>query len=317
MTPIVSVIIPTYNSARWIRDTLASVSAQTYPAVEAVVIDDGSQDDTLEICRSRGGNITIVSQTNQGRGAARRQGLHTARGELLAFLDHDDLLLANSIEERVRFLQANPRIDWLFTDAVEFDAECDLRLYLDQFPWLDLGRDSFTQLLLGCFPLMSTVMIRRSLVDRIGGFDPRYKYGDDIEYFMRLLLVSQVGMIRKPLTRRRIHPDQGVSSTFDRWHSRIGIYTDFLSAGHGLTSSQQAEVREALKHAHYKLGEWYWGEYQKGDARFHFLRSLGKNWWSFRAVLYAILTYAPRPGLRFVRELKAILLRARLFTFWS
>src|SRR5271157_1640982 len=98
MIPLVSVIIPTYNSARWIRETLASVSAQTYPAVEAVIIDDGSRDETLELCRSHGGRITIVVQANQGRGAARNRGLQTARGELLAFLDHDDLLLPNSIE---------------------------------------------------------------------------------------------------------------------------------------------------------------------------------------------------------------------------
>src|SRR4051794_34645035 len=99
MSELVSVIIPTHNSVRWVRETIASVLAQDCPSFEVVVVDDGSSDGTIDACRSIPGLITIVEQVNHGRGSARNRGLNAARGDYVSFLDHDDLLLPGSLSD--------------------------------------------------------------------------------------------------------------------------------------------------------------------------------------------------------------------------
>jgi glycosyltransferase involved in cell wall biosynthesis len=300
---LVSIIIPAYNSADFIYETLSSISGQTYQNLEVIVVDDGSTDSTGQIVRCFSDEIILVDQQNCGRGASRNNGVYHARGKYIAFLDHDDVLLKDSVAERVGFLDANPDTGWVFTDAIEFDKTGDLRLFLDQFPWLDLSKCNFSQVLKGCFPLMSTVMIRSDLIGDVGGFNIGINYGDDLELFLRLFLVSKVGMIRLPLTRRRIHPTQGVSSTFDRWHSRVGIYKNFRPSLGDMTIPQKRALKAALKHSFYKLGECYWGRDDFASARKSFLSSLEIAPHALKAFAYAVLCTAP-PVIRMLRRLK-------------
>lgn len=303
--PLVSVIIPTYNSAPFIRDCVASIRQNTYPNVEIVIVDDGSPDNTLEIVKRLDTEITLVEQPNAGRGSARNNGFNHASGKYIAFLDHDDLLEETSIEERVAFLDGHPDKGWVFTDAMEYDRHRELGLYLDQFPWLDLDQDQFIQLLRGIYPLTSTIMVRSELLKKIGGFNTAINYGDDIELFMRLLLVSKVGIINKPLSRRLIHPGQGVSSTFDRWDSRVGIYGNFKASVGKMTPAQKKALARELKHSRFKLGECYWEAYDMGKARGCFLRSLGFNPWAATALVYTCLSLLPKSMLKAARKAKS------------
>jgi len=303
--PLVSVIIPAYNSAPFIRDCVASIRRNTYPNVEIVIVDDGSPDHTLEIVKSLDTEITLVEQPNAGRGAARNNGFNHASGAYLAFLDHDDLLEKTSIEERVAYLDAHPEKGWVFTDAMEYNSRRELGLYLDQFPWLDLEQDQFVQLLRGIYPLTSTFMVRSELLKKIGGFNTAINYGDDIELFMRLLLVSEVGMIKKPLSRRLIHPGQGVSSTFDRWDSRVGIYGNFSPSVGEMTAAQRKALARELKHSRFKLGECHWEANDMGKARSCFLKSLGFNPWAAAALIYACLSLLPKSMLKAARRAKS------------
>src|SRR3954451_4497775 len=89
--PLVSVVIPAFNSERFIGEALASVSAQTYAPVETIVVDDGSSDDTAEVARAHAG-ISLIEQENSGPSAARNRGFAASRGEFVAFHDSDDLM---------------------------------------------------------------------------------------------------------------------------------------------------------------------------------------------------------------------------------
>src|SRR5258706_11646315 len=100
--PRVSVIIPNYNYAHYLTQSLDSVLAQTYPEVEIIVVDDGSTDDSETILRSYGDRIRWIKQKNQGVSAARNLGVHETQGELVAFLDPDDLWLPAKLEWQVR-----------------------------------------------------------------------------------------------------------------------------------------------------------------------------------------------------------------------
>lgn len=312
MVPYVSVVVPTYNSASFIIDTLSSVVNNGFQDVEIIVVDDGSSDQTVEIVKNHPSDIKLITQQNSGRGASRNKGVGQAKGKYIAFLDHDDLLTQGSIAARVEFLDSNQDIGWVFTDAIEFDHSGDLGLFLDQFPWLDLAHDHFSQLLKGCFPLTSTIMIRSDLIRQVGGFNAAIDYGDDLELFLRLFLVSTVGMIRKPLTRRRIHPTQGVSSTFDRWDSRVKIYSNFKPLV-GIMNEQQVKVLKlALKFSYFKLGECYWEQNDFSTACRMFFNSLGFSPHSVKAIMYATICLAPGNFIVTLRKIKNILVKANV-----
>lgn len=299
----VSIVIPTYNSELFIQDTLDSVASQTHEKIDIIVVDDGSTDATLDIVGAHPGNITTLTQKNCGRGAARNVGVKHATGPYIAFLDHDDLLLPTSVADRVGYLDSHPTKGWVFSDAIEFDENGDLQLFLKKFPWLDLSLCNFTQLLVGCYPLMSTVMIRSDLLRDVGGVNAAINYGDDLELFMRLMLVSEVGMIDIPLTRRRLHLGQGVSSTFDRWASRVKIYETFNPTRGSMTTSQRQALRVALKHAYFKLAECYWEENDFTMAQRFFSKSLEFTSRKAKTLCYWLLCNTPNTVKR-LRKIK-------------
>ena len=103
--PLVSVIIPTYNRASTVSEAIESVLQQTYPNVEVIVIDDGSKDNTQEVLRRYAGRIRNIYQENAGQMVARNRGIRESRGEIITFLDSDDLWLAHCVERHVRALQ--------------------------------------------------------------------------------------------------------------------------------------------------------------------------------------------------------------------
>jgi len=126
---IVSVIIPSYNCARYVEEAIESVLNQTYNYLEIIVVDDGSTDNTREVLKEYIGNgqIKYVYQENQGPGAARNTGIKCAKGDYIAFLDSDDTLTENSIEKRMNLIIRSPEVGLVFSDyyyeKYEFSTE--------------------------------------------------------------------------------------------------------------------------------------------------------------------------------------------------
>jgi len=168
-------------------------------------------------------------------------------------------------------------------------------------------QDHYSQLLRGCFPLTSTIMIRSDLIRQVGGFNSTIDYGDDLELFLRLFLVSTVGIIRKPLTRRRIHSAQGVSNTFDRWDSRVKIYSNFNPLIGDMNVQQVKALKRALKFSYFKLGECYWEQNDFSAAYKMFLNSLGLASHSIKAFLYATICLTSNSSIAKLRKIKNII----------
>jgi glycosyltransferase involved in cell wall biosynthesis len=106
----VTIIVPAYNAELWLRDALNSAVAQSFPAHEIIVVDDGSEDRTGEIARSFGNKIRYIKQPNQGVSAARNTAIREATGEWLAFLDSDDLIVPEKLEKQVAVIEANAKL---------------------------------------------------------------------------------------------------------------------------------------------------------------------------------------------------------------
>lgn len=120
-TPLVSVIIPAYNSAKFAAKAVESVLAQTYQNYELIVIDDGSTDNTKEVLNRFAGRVNYIFQENRGPSAARNMGIKVAQGEYICFLDADDTWLPMKLEVQLAFMKNNRGIVLLFSDEEETD----------------------------------------------------------------------------------------------------------------------------------------------------------------------------------------------------
>lgn len=203
--PLVSVVIATYNRAQYVAETIESVLSQSYPKIEAIVIDDGSTDDTAAVVEPFVPKVRYVWQENAERGAARNHGLRLAQGEYIAFLDSDDLWLPMKIEEDIAFLEANPGVGLVYTDSVQIDVDGrELRVVRVAGP---SGRVTET-LLRKTFVSIGTHLARTALVREIGGFreERRLSGAEDWEMWVRLSLETDFAYDPRVTTKIRTHP---------------------------------------------------------------------------------------------------------------
>ncbi|MBW8749337.1 MAG: glycosyltransferase [Acidobacteria bacterium] len=200
----VSVIIPTYNYGRFIREAINSVLAQTYHGLEIIVVDDGSTDDTQQILAGFGNRIITVRQNNAGAAAARNAGMAVARGAYLAFLDSDDLWLPEKIAKQITLFEADPELGMVHCGAERFDAAGKtLSVELAGLEgWVARELLATGQ---GLIAVGSSLMVRRHVAEEIGGFDSRLSTCEDGEFCYRVALRYRLGLVPEPLVRYRQH----------------------------------------------------------------------------------------------------------------
>jgi len=204
--PRISAIITAYNSAAFIREAIESVLVQTRPVDELVVVDDGSTDETARIVReyaSKG--VGYAYQANQGPGAARNRGLQETSGEWVAFLDSDDLWLPDKIAHQAEYLARHPDIALVSGHKVWWDVSRNER-WIKAYG-LQPGANPAREILIHNFvgnPSMT--LIRRSVLDEVGHFDPTPRWGQDRDLWIRLIAKAQIGFLAEPVIIYRWHP---------------------------------------------------------------------------------------------------------------
>ena len=119
----VSVVIPTFNRARWLGDAIRSVLQQSHPALQILVVDDGSTDHTKELCAQFASRVRRIPQEHAGAAVARNRGLQEVRGEYVAFLDSDDLWEPRKLETHLAVHRALPQVGWSMSDSQVIDVE--------------------------------------------------------------------------------------------------------------------------------------------------------------------------------------------------
>jgi glycosyltransferase involved in cell wall biosynthesis len=238
--PKVSVIIPAYNTARYIRDTLESVLAQSFRDYEVIVVNDGSPD-TPELERvllEYQSQICYIKQENRGLAGARNTGIRHALGEFLAFPDSDDIWLPDFLSEQLRFFAEHPCLDMACADCVYFGNP-----ELEGTSWqsLDPMEDpvTFEKILPthgGAFA--SFVILRRETVLKVGLFDEALRMLEDYHYWLKFLYRGgRMAYLRKVLGKRRIH---GGSLTYN-----VDIVPDAIKALRRLQGILDPADREA------------------------------------------------------------------------
>jgi glycosyltransferase involved in cell wall biosynthesis len=201
----ISVIIPAYNAARFIRETVECVLQQTLPPDEVLVIDDGSTDDTASIAESFGPPVRVIRRQNVKLAATRNFGVQEAKSEWVAFLDADDLWQSNKLERQMEELSRNPEADLCYTGRV---------LLLQGHENTRLGKvvpvppaEKIRQALYhNTTFLPSSVVMRRSTFLAIGGHDTHFKIVEDWDTWLRLLHAgTKFAACSEPLMLYRIH----------------------------------------------------------------------------------------------------------------
>ncbi len=202
-SPLVSVVIPTFNAARLLSETIDSVLGQTYPHVEVLVIDDGSTDDTAQVLERFGDRIRYFRQENWGGPSGPRNvGVQNAQGDLISFFDSDDLMVSEKLATSVDVFRHHPDVDFVFSNFQGINEGGEV--YKDDFlakytsfrrvlereeessVGFIPGREVYHELLTANFIGTSSVVCRRAVFDRVGLFDESMLNADDVDMWRRI-----------------------------------------------------------------------------------------------------------------------------------
>lgn len=251
---LVSVIIPTYNREKLLRKTLKSVINQKYRPLEILVIDDGSTDNTEDVVNSvtgEGFSITYIRQANAGAAAARNNGIKASSGDLIQFLDSDDLLDPQKIARQVKFLSGHPDIDVVYGDWLQGeDLSSAATKSAMQHP------DMITALLAGHWHPNFSYLFRRDVVMKAGLWDEKQGINDDFDFALRVALVSsQIEYLEGVTGLYRWHPYERLSRQSNIENAKCTFrILDKIDAIHQTTGKLDcAERRRALADCYWRL----------------------------------------------------------------
>lgn len=302
-TPCVSVIIPAYNVAAFIGETLSSVFAQTFTDFEVIVVNDGSPDSAeLESAiQPYRGRICYLSQNNLGASAARNAGLRAARGELIAFLDADDLWSPNYLAEQLKFIRKHD-CDLACADAMIFGVSRDAgRTYMDSLMGTApaFGRVTFLELVNADRSLITSgVVARRDLILEVGLFDETLRNAQDFDLWLRLARHgARLAYQRQVLLRYRSRVDSLSGDAINSHRRELRVF-DKIEQSYDFTPAERAEVTAVIRNRRalleYEMGKLYLlpGEFARARESFTKANSLRPGW---KAKVALLLTrVAPR-----------------------
>ena len=246
--PLVTVVTPSFNQGRFIRETIESVLTQSYPRVEYVVMDGGSTDETVSILESYGDRLVWVSAPDGGQTSAINTAWRRARGTILAYLNSDDTYRPGAIEAAVAGLREHPAAGAVYGEGYHVD---EAGRVIDRYPTepFDLARLRAT-----CFICQPTVFLRRHVVERLGYLDESRRYCMDYDLWIRLARVSPLVYLPEYLANTRVYPE-----TKTLGH-RVPVHAEILDTVHRhfghLTSQWVYGYALAVLDAHRRSTRW-------------------------------------------------------------
>ena len=257
--PLVSIITPSFNQGRFIRDTIESVLSQDYLKLEYLVMDGGSTDETLDILRSYGTRLIWRSGPDGGQADAVNAGIRLAQGEILGWLNSDDTYLPGAVEAAVTYLTTHQNTAMVYGDAYYIDEQ---NRVIGVYPTEDFDQYRLAN---ACFICQPTAFFRRSVIETVGGLDARLQYCMDYELWIRLGRRFTIDRIPHALANSRQYPQTKTWAQRDRLFQELCAVTQ---RSFGYTSR------------HWRM----WHAYA---------RLKGFSWPFARAVMYPVRTLLP------------------------
>ncbi len=204
LPPKVSVVIPTYNHARYLPYALDSVVNQSYANLEVIVIDDGSTDGTSEVVKPYRSKINYIYKANGGTPSALNLGLSVAAGKYICWLSADDALMEHKVSKQVGLMESDPSLGFSYTSFVVIDANGTKQYDVNSVYYLN-KQEMVTKLMAGCFINGSSVMMNGSALKVVGGFDEGLPQAHDYDLWFRFLRHYSCGFLAEPLLAYRWH----------------------------------------------------------------------------------------------------------------
>jgi len=312
MDPRISVIIPTYNAARFVAQTIDSALGQTLAPLEVIVVDDGSTDDTERSLRSYQDRIRVFRQRNSGPAAARNRGVRESRGNLIALLDHDDVWLPEKLEKQWDCLRNHPAAGLVHSNYFRWSEETGERT-LVRGPGDDQQSGQCYVNTFLCNRIFPTAaMIRRECFDRVGFFDEsiRPASSDDFDLFLRIARHYEFAYLDEPLALHRRHASNASADHRLMVTQELGVLRKALRDDPELARlvgrrDLNARIGELL----FAIGYSHHDDHQQAEARRFFLQALSHQpWRTYTLFLYA-MNLAPPSWARALRRFKAGLSR--------
>lgn len=227
----VSVVIPCYNAAAFIAETLRCVLSQTYPVHEILVVDDGSEDDSARIAASFGAPVRVICQTNKGPSAARNLGIAHSSSDLVALVDADDLWVSSKTERQVEYLRRNASIGAVVSSHASFGPGTG-GMRVSRIVESQLRSLAPIDFVAECRYMPSTLLMTTALA-RATAFPENTSYGEDLIHAALLRTQSVIGAIEEPLVRRRLHATQ-LSRAADCFHRSLSARLDWACTRYSL-----------------------------------------------------------------------------------
>ncbi len=307
-TPTISVVIPAHNSAPFLAAAVASVRAQEPAVAEIIVVDDGSTDATATVAEGLG--VGLIRQTNQGPAAARNRGVEAATGEWIAFLDADDTWVEDKLARQLALVAAHRSVALVAGDMAEVDGAGAVVVesvmaahgHLDRFRALGgapIPRAAGLLLEANFIPT-GTVLVRRAVLEAVGGFNGALRFGEDLELWVRIAVRFPIAVVPEVLMRRSRHGGNLTGGGVETLRGLVEVaeairrWPPGALAGQGVSADGWAAARYLdLGHALSRTGA-------AGEARPPLLRSLrlAPSWGAGRALVLAALPSSVARRLR-------------------
>jgi len=297
--PKVSVIIPCYNGAQFIREAIESVLSQTYQHLELIVVDDGSTDNSLGVIKqylSDSRVKVLTHEQNEGIPAARNTGIRSSKGQYIAFLDQDDLWKPKKIEAQVKLFNSlnDPELGIIFTNLMYIDCKGKAIGTWKENNSLNLiyERDKIeiiVELFRGNIIPTVTAMIRKECFDKVGLLNENLHGADDYEFWLRAAGTFKMEYINDPLVKKRIHKDSAYTK-----QKKDGIkYKDLIMISHEAIKRYPFLFKIGYKKLallHYAYGRWFLNNGYLAKAKREFSQSLKYRPFYWKAHISYLLT---------------------------
>jgi len=252
--PRISIITPSFNQGRFIKQTIDSVLSQNYPNLEYIVMDGGSTDDTISILKSYGDKIIWESKKDKGQSDALNMGFKRSTGEIVAYLNSDDVYLPNTLFTVGEYFLENPNIMWLTGDYFIIDAENKkIQSFVAGYKKLLRYNPSLFLLCIANYIIQPSTFWKSSLFKEIGYFNESYKFCMDYDYWMRIFQKYFPSVLPRHFSLFRIHDaSKGGSqykAQFEEEHEVVIKYTKnvFIRCAHKIHTQLIAWIYNIIK----------------------------------------------------------------------